>query len=376
MSAEGTFIIDAVVHPYNWGADNYGEGKMRTSAHAMAHMAWHLASEPYAPEYALTESAYLSDWSVEDTAAMMFHESQTDVAVVHHLPIYAFKDGSVSMEKVAEARERYPNRFVGAYAGVDPLQGERAVQSLEHQATLFRPDGVKMYPTSWDGGTIQNWRMDDRAVVFPILEKASEMGIKVAAIHKAVPMGPSPATDAYGARDVEGAAFHFPDMNFEVVHGGLTYTEETAWLMARFPNVYINLETLHLVLERRPRTFAKILIDLLSVAGPDLLKRLVWGTGAMFAHPRPALEAFLEFQLPEDMLEGAGFLRPIDQLTSENKADILGRNYARMHGWDIDVLAANIGDDEFTRAPGAPLSAPYTTGSKAAEIQAARQAAV
>ncbi len=369
MSAEGIFVIDAVVHPYNFALDNYGEDRLsHNSSEATAELAWALVAAPTSPEYTLPRSAYMSDWSVDDTAAQVFGESQTDVAVIHHLPIYAFKDGLVSIEKTAEAREKYPNRFVGAYAGVDPLQGKDAIASLEHQATLFRPDGVKMYPTSWNGQTVQNWRMDDPEVTFPILEKASEMGIKVAAIHKAVPIGPVPVTDAYGAKDVEGAATAFPDMNFEIVHGGLSFVEDTAWLMSRYQNVYINLEILNIVLLRRPRTFAKILIDLLSVGGAPVLKRLMWGTGTILHHPRPTIEAFLDFQFPEDLLDGAGMLGPIAPLTLEDKADILGLNYARMHGWDVEKLKANIGTDQWSRAEGAEIPTPYSTGSKATVI--------
>lgn len=377
MSADGIFIIDAVAHPYNFAASNYGEDRLsRNSSEATAELAWALVAAPHTPEYALPRSAYMTDWSVDDTAAMLFGESQTDVAVCHHLPIYAFKDGLVSIEKTAEAREKYPNRFVGAYAGVDPLAGAEAIASLERQAGMFRPDGVKMYPTSWSGQIVRNWRMDDPEVTFPILEKASEMGIKVAAIHKAIPIGPVPVTDAYGAKDVEGAATAFPDMNFEVVHGGLSFVEDTAWLMARYQNVYINLEILNIVLLRRPRTFAKILIDLLSVGGPPVLKRLMWGTGTILHHPKPTIDAFLDFQFPDDLLDGAGMLGPIAPLTQEDKADILGRNYARMHGWDIDKLKANIGTDQFSRADGEAIPAPYTTGSKAEEIQKSRLATV
>lgn len=377
MSADGNFVIDAVVHPYNFATANYGDDRIsHDSAEATAELAWALVAAPHTPDYELPRSAYMSDWSVDDTAAQVFGESQTDVAVCHHLPIYAFKDGLVSIEKTAEAREKYPNRFVGAYAGIDPLQGKKAVDSLEYQAGLFRPDGVKMYPTSWDGKTATNFRMDDTEVVFPILEKAAEMGIKVAAIHKAVPIGPTPVTDAYGARDVEGAASAFPDLNFEVVHGGLSFTEDTAWLMSRFQNVYINLEILNIVLLRRPRRFAQILLELLSVGGAPILKRLVWGTGTILHHPRPTIEAFLNFEFPEDLIEGAGMLGPIAQLTAEDKADILGLNYARMHGWDVEKLKANIGTDQFSRAEGAEIPAPYTTGSKAEEIQKSRLATV
>ena len=37
-------------------------------------------------------------------------------------------------------------------------------------------------------------------------------------------------------------AIHFPDLNFEIVHSGLAFVEETAHAIARSHNVYANLE--------------------------------------------------------------------------------------------------------------------------------------
>lgn len=368
-TGDDIFIIDAVAHAYNLREDNYGETEaQQIGASAVCELAWALASVPPSPEYAIPREAYLSDWSVEDTASMVFRESLTSVAAIHHLPIYAFKDGSVGIDKVAEARKKYPNRFIASYAGVDPLQGKAALESLEHQVELFDPIGVKLYPTSWANNTLTNWTMDDPKVIYPILERASELGIKTVAIHKAVPTGTVPITNAYGVKDVEVAAYDFPHLNFEIVHGGLAFVEETAWVVAQHPNVFINTEVWNVVLMRRPRVFAKMLLDLLNVGGMPILDKLMWGTGTTLSHPRPAIEAFLDFQLPEDLLAEYGMFGPLEQLTMEHKRNILGANYARMNGLDIEALKAGIAGDEFSRAPGEELPTPYSTLSKAPEI--------
>ena len=373
MSNDTPFIIDAVAHPYNFREDNHGESAFaQVAAASTSELAWALVASAPDPAYLLPREAYLSDWTVEDTASMLFRESLTDVSVCHHLPIYAYKDGLVSIEKTAEAVEKYPNRFIGAYAGVDPLHGKEALRSLERQIDMYgnKTIGVKMYPTSWTNDTVRNWRMDDPEVTFPILEKAAEHGIKVAAVHKSIPIGPVPG-DEYAPGDVAGAATHFPDMNFEVVHAGLSHVEETAWLMARYPNIYINLEIWNIVLLRRPRVFAKLLLDLLSVGGEYILDRLMWGTGTVLHHPRPTIEAFLDFEFPQDLLDEAGLLGPIPQLTMEHKKKILADNYARMHGLDVDQLQRNVGTDQFTRQQG-DLPAPYSTTSKWELIQKAQ----
>lgn len=109
---------------------------------------------------------------------MLFNESQTDVAIMHPLAISAFKDGCVSIEKAAEALAKYPQRFIGSYACVDPLTGDAALESLAAQAELLDPMGLKLYPTSWDGNTPVSWRMDDPKLIYPLYEKAAELGLR------------------------------------------------------------------------------------------------------------------------------------------------------------------------------------------------------
>lgn len=360
MAINGMFVLDAVAHSYNLDRSNYDH----PDAPALADLAWALASDMGDPRYALPEEVYRTDWSVEDTANMLFHESDTDVAIIHPLPIYAYKDGLSSIEKAAEALEKYPNRFIGGYACVDPLHGKAALESMERQCDMFKPLGIKMYPTSWHDGVARNWRMDDPEIAFPIYEKARELGVSHVAIHKAVPSGLVPIGDAYGTKDVEAAAYRFPDLTFEVVHAGLAFVEETAIVVGRHQNVWINLEIWNVVLTRRPRVFARMFTDLLNNGGMDIVDRMIWGQGATLLHPRPGLDAFAEFQIPDDLLEGAGMFGALEPLSDDHKRGILAGNYARLHGIDLNAVAKAIEGDEFSRAPGAALAEPFTTTSK------------
>jgi predicted TIM-barrel fold metal-dependent hydrolase len=365
------FVIDAVTHPYNHTPENFADA---VGAGAIAELAYVLAQDPPDPKYALSREVYLSDWQPEDVANMLFHESETDVAVMHPLAISAFKDGYCSVEKAAEARERWPNRFIGAYACVDPLKGRQALEEIEQQVELLNPLGLKLYPTSWADGHPVSWRMDDPKLIYPLYEKAAELGLRHVAVHKAVPIGPIPTGDAYDPSDLENAATTFPEMNFEIVHGGLAFIEETAWLLARFGNIYINMEIQPIIAERRPNTFADILLGVCRVGGAEMLKRFFWGTGTVLHHPRPQLEAFLDFEFPEEKLESAGLFAPIPQITEEDKLDMLGRTFAKLHDIDIEACRKAIADDEFARAPGEAPAEPYSTISKAEEVEQARLA--
>ena len=366
---EDFFVLDAVTHAYNHLPSNWEDPVL---GDAMVELAYHLAADSPDPRYGLPKDIYLSDWQVPDLANLLFRESDTDVAVMHPLAISSFKDGYSSLAKAAEALERYPTRFVGAYACVDPLKGAAAIRSLEEQVDLLKPLGLKLYPTSWDGKGPVSWRMDDPKLIYPLYERAAKLGLRHVAVHKAVPIGPFAVGDAYNPSDIENAATAFPDLNFEIVHGGLAFLEETAWLLARFGNISVNMEIQNIIVERRPRTFAAILLGLCRVGGSDMLDRLFWGSGGTLVHPQPGLEAFAAFDFPQDMLDSAGLFKPVKQITRADKANILSGNFARLHGIDIEACKRRIAGDEFSRPAGAALPPPYSTISMADRVAKAQ----
>jgi predicted TIM-barrel fold metal-dependent hydrolase len=198
--------------------------------------------------------------------------------------------------------------------------------------------------------------MDDPEIAFPFFERAQQLGLKAVAIHKAVPLGPVPV-EHYRVDDIDRAAMAFPGLNFEVVHGGMAFLEESAWQLGRFANVYVNLEITTSLIGRRPGTFERALATLLSVGGEAAVERILWGTGAIAFHPQPLLELFVrEFEFSPELVEEG-----IPQMTLARKRMILGENYARMVGIDLDRrLAATEGDD-FAQRRGDELPAPFST---------------
>lgn len=355
---DGLFVLDAVTHAYNHTPENWEDPVL---GHAMVELAYHLAASPPDPKYAMSREQYLVDWQIPDVANLLFRESDTDVAVMHPLAISSFKDGYSSVKKAAEALETYPSRFIGAYACVDPLRQQGAIDSITAQVDMLKPLGLKLYPTSWDGKAPVSWRMDDPKLIYPLYEKASELGLKHVAVHKAVPIGPFAVGDAYNPSDIENAATDFPHLNFEIVHGGLAFLEETAWLLGRFGNIFINMEIQNIIVERRPRMFAEILLGLCKVGGSDMLERIFWGSGGTLHHPQPGLEAFAAFEFPEDLLEGAGLFKPIRQITRSDKANILAGTFAKLHDLDLDAFKKGIEHDEFAQAKSSGFPTPYST---------------
>ena len=357
----GNFVIDAVAHAYNVDPSNYA---VQPTATAITQMVYAVAGLNVPPDYAVPPRKWIRDWGVDEVAGILFRESVTDFAVFHPTPIGAYHDGMTSVEKAAEIVRRWPSRFL-SYATVDPLGGQAALEEFDRQVELLSPIGLKLYPSSWTKGYHEGWRMSDPELVFPFFERARQHGLPTVAIHKAIPFGDVPM-ESYKVDDLDAAAAAFPDLNFEIVHGGVAFIEETAWLLGRFPNVWVNLEGLSFILGANPRTFASLVLGLCAVGGPLVLDRMVWGTGAMAAHPRPLLDAFDRFQFPEDLLANSGSLfSSVPQISAETKAGILGLNYARMAGLDLDKLAAGTAGDEFS---GADTTVPAYSTTKVASL--------
>ena len=106
--------------------------------------------------------------------------------------------------------------------------------------------------------------------------------------------------------------------------------------------MWLNLEASFGLLMNAPRRFAEFLGTFLSSGASD---RLIFASGCALAHPLPIIEAFLGFQMPEDLVEGFG----APQLTADMKKNILGHNLLRLHGIDVDVWLEKIAGDQWSR---------------------------
>lgn len=363
----GQYVIDTVLHAFDLSEENFA---VPAHARPIAELTYNLTQVGLPSGYPLSEAGLVRNWSVDDLAAMTFGESSTDFGVYHPTPIFAFRDGMSSADKAVEVLEKYPTRMIGAYVALDPLKGKGALEELERRCGEYTPLGVKLYPTSWDGDTVNTWRMDDPAIAFPIYEAAASRGIKTVAIHKAVPLGPAPTGQSFRPEDVEGAAASFPDLNFEIVHGGAAFTEETAWLLGRYDNIYVNLETLTILMIKRPDMFARLICGMMHVGGEPVLQRMLWSSGAMQIHPQLCLEAFEDVKFGDDLRSEYGLFGPLPEITQEHKDDILGRNYARLHNLEMDPWIRGIESDEFASANEGDLPTPYSLTTVADQVLA------
>jgi uncharacterized protein len=251
-----------------------------------------------------------------------------------------FEDGLCSRAKTVEAVRRWPQRFVG-YVGVDPTRGlDVCLRELDEQMDeLPEAVGLKLYPAQVD--PLRSFRMDDPKVALPLFARAQGHGIRTVAVHKASPLGPVPM-NPYRVDDIDIAADAFPELAFEVVHAGLAFAEETASALARFPNVYANLEVTSALALVKPALFDMLIAQFVAFGG---VEKLIFADGNMVFHSQPILERLANYELNPMALD----YYSIPQLTDDDRAMILGGNYAQILGIDIDQAKRRIADDEFSQ---------------------------
>jgi predicted TIM-barrel fold metal-dependent hydrolase len=340
MALNGKLVIDAVTHAFDSRIDELRD--LRPEYHygaAVIESTFQFQASVIPEPYVLGRERFMQRMTPDVLASALFFESPTDFAYYHTIPASIWPDLS-PLEVGLEVRARYPARMA-VYGAVSPLRGKQAIEDLERQHEELGITAVKLYPVDFVEGRIRPWQMDDRELFYPVLERCVELGIRTLAVHKALPVGDAP-TAVFRPDDVDYPARDFPGLNFEIVHGGFTFLEETAFQIGRFHNVWVNLENTSALLVRQPRRFARILGELLLWGDA---KRIVWGTGAVAFHPAPLLHAFEAFAMPDDLIEQYGY----PEVTDEMKADILAHNCATMNGLDLAVLSASIADDEIAR---------------------------
>ena len=331
MIQNDVLVFDGVAHPFNFDPQNaLGKPGAMFNQHLYAfHQVLTPASEPK-----LAAEQFLRRWEPDEISRMVFEESDTDMLVAMPLPLTdLFRDGLSPWQRCVELAQQNPERTV-FWGTVNPLEGRKALDEMEVQVKEYGARAFKFYNVRYDYGEPFPWRMDDPKVAFPVYEKALELGINLIGVHKGVPLGPQPV-EATQTWDMDGAAANFPDINFVIFHVGLPFIDETCWQLVRYPNLYASIAATVNFVVRSPRQFAEWLGKLLFWAGED---KIIYGSEAPIWHPKWALDAFWNFEIPQDLVDGYGY----PPLTGQAKRKILGENLARLHGMDVDTLRRNL----------------------------------
>jgi len=339
MIEDDVLVVDATVHGFNFKEQNLRQPFVSEVLRGLYHWVFNQLGPQSDPRYRIRFDQFqnMFDYQPQIMEEVLFRESDVDIGCYHGVPMYGFfGDGSSPISIAEDIRKRFPHRMF-IYGGLSPWEDDPAGR-LTSLIDDHKVIGIKLYPADIYEGELKQIRLDDHENMYPLYEIARAKGLKVIAMHKAVPMGPI-GVDNYHLDDVKPVLEDFPDITFEIVHGGLAYIDQTARLLERYPNISVNLEAAPLYAINQADKLADMLAPLLATGAHD---RLFFSTGATGVHPQPFLESFWQFEMP----------RGYPKLTPEMKAGILGANFARQHGWDIEDLKAKCRADEFGKRNG------------------------
>jgi uncharacterized protein len=328
------FIFDNVIHLYDMSTPNLREDRPEAEETRDRILKYVKALRwPGNPELDDPAFNWARRWEAEDMYDLVFKQSPTDMAMTQVVPMFDwFKDWESPIVTQHAMAAAYPDRVMFC-GGVDPMYRglNHALDQIDFQIKELGARSFKFY--NGHDRIPECWRCDDERFAYPMYERALAGGVNVLQFHKGNPWGQQ-NMEYLNPTDLQGPARDFPDISFIVHHLALPYFEEMVSIAARFPNVYLSLAGYISFYRIAPRRVQEHIGRLLQMAGPE---KLLWGSEAALAGgPTPTLNAFMEMEIPTDLRSGYGY----PQITREDKKKILGENFARLMGVDIEQKKA------------------------------------
>jgi uncharacterized protein len=187
-------------------------------------------------------------------------------------------------EKVAEAIERYPDRFYGL-AGVDPTEGMAGLRELERGVKELGFIGAHLYP-HWFG------MAPDHARYYPIYAKCAELDvpIQMQVGHCLRYSAARPMKSVGRPITLDTIACDFPELKLVGIHLGWPWTEEMIAVAYKHPNVYIGSDAY------APRTWPREFVHYVNTFGQD---KVLFGTDYPVIDPERAIREIDDLDLRE-----------------------------------------------------------------------------
>jgi len=224
------------------------------------------------------------------------------------------------------------------------------ISDMEHLVRDLGIRALKTYTGAGNGvfGDIAPWWLDDEDVSYPMLAEAERLGIDIINTHKGLRLGIFDP-EYIKPRDVPKVARDWPQLNFAIYHSGFEYLDDLCALkrneIPEATNVYSELGAV----------FASAVLDGVEAVG-HLLGKLVttfgadhilWGTDSIwYGSPQWQIDALKTFRMPDRMREEFGY----PEITDDIKAQIFGRNAARLYKLDPEEIRCTLPSDQLAQA--------------------------
>ena len=136
---------------------------------------------------------------------------------------------------IAAIVQQCPEVFIG-FGSVNPnYRGPKAaVKELERMVGDLGLTGLKLYPM------YQDWSPADPVLSFPVLEKATELGIPVL-IHQAGSTRVDARMEHANPALLDPVGRHFPELRVILAHCGLPWVDEALFMLTKHANFYTEL---------------------------------------------------------------------------------------------------------------------------------------
>ena len=316
---EKFFIVDA--HVALWDARPENQRNIHGKQFIDCFYDYHANLSPESEKWPYEEYLYQGG---ERFMRDVFADDIVDHAIFQPAALTEFyKTGFGQTEEAWALTQAHPDKLTYNH-NFDPRYGEAGLDQLRADHERFGLKGVKLYTAEWHGES-RGWKLDD-PWAYRYFELCRELGITNIHVHKGPTIRPLDR-DAFDVADVDHVATDFTDLNFVVEHVGLPRLEDFCWIATQEPNVHGGLAVAMPFIHTRPRYFAQIIGELIYWIGED---RIQFSSDYALWTPKWLIEAFVNFQIPEDMTEYA-------PITMDQKRKILGLNAAKMY--DIPVPA-------------------------------------
>lgn len=325
------FVFDNVIHVYDMSSENVrGDRGDAVSSRDQVLRQVRGLRWPGVPLHDDPNFNWARRWETHEMYDLVFASSPTDMAMAQVVPMFDwFRDWYAPVRAQHAMAAAYPDRVLFC-GGVDPMYRglQDALEQIDYQVQTLGARSLKFY--NGHARVRDCWRCDDEGIAYPMYERARANGIRVIQFHKGNPYGLQ-NLEYLSPVDLQAPARDFPDMNFIVHHLALPYFEEMVSIAGRFPNVYLSLAGYITFYRVAPRRVQEHLGRLLQSVG---VEKILWGSEAALAGgPAPYLKAFMELEIPADLRSGYGY----PQITLDDKRKILGENFARLMGVDIEA---------------------------------------
>jgi uncharacterized protein len=306
------------------------------------------------PLTCVDRSAYLHD---------VFLASDTTVALLSDLPSTGestdpipFADAEGTLQMVNGLTRGGSSRLLLQNV-LAPNFGPLAasLEEMTRNAETGKVSAFKVY-TAWGPGG-RGFRLDDPAIGLPVVQHASELGVKVLCAHKGLPLLDFASTWNQ-PRDMVAVSRQFPDMQFVVYHAGWTPGHVEGPYNRAAPvgvdsllkalddyhvppdsNVWADIASVWRVLLAQPDQAAHAIGKLLRRLGT---RRLLWGTDSVwYGPPQTQIMAFRAFGISAEYQDRYGY----PELTDAVKARVLGLNAAELFGLDPEATRCALDAD-------------------------------